>query len=205
MNFDFRLQATSRSASPARARPPAAALRRRHLPCQTRRNDDLDGLSLAAAWKTPPAVALKPATPHIAPGRYAAIGRDCEQHTHSGRGIEPVVIQGGLRLAECRDVSVERLQFSGPARAMRGGNIELANCVLAGQSVEAEQVEGLRLNHNLLVATLRLVGCSAVILNGNLHAAAPAVQTDTRQAVRYSSYNSYPDARRCWRRWGLSR
>lgn len=204
MNFDFRLQATSsfRQSGEGKAASGPHPYKADIYYVKPGGNDDLDGLSLAAAWKTPSrAVArLKPGdTLYIAPGRYAGdLAVNASNICIRGRGIEPVVIEGGLRLAECRDVSVERLQFSGPARAMRGGNIELANCVLAGQSVEAKQVEGLRLNHNLLVAPLRLVGCSAVILSGNLHAAAPAVQTDTRQAVRYSSYNSYPGARRCW-------
>ena len=204
MNFDFRLQATSsfRQSETNKTDIGPHPYEANIYYVKPDGNDDLDGLSMTTAWKTPSRAIgrLKRGdTLYIAPGRYAGdLAVTARNVSIRGRGIEPVVIEGGLRVAESQRVSVERLRFAGPVRAINGGDIELANCVLAGESVEAEQVEGLRLTHDLLTAPLRLTGCSNAILSGNLYAAAPAVQTDTRNAVRYSSYNSYPDAARCW-------
>ena len=204
LNFDFRLQATSsfRQSEKNKTDIGPHPYKVDIYYVKPDGNDDLDGLSMTTAWKTPSRAIgrLKPCdTLYIAPGRYAGdLAVTARNVSIRGRGIEPVVIEGGLRIAESQGVSVERLRFWGPVCAMKGRDIQLANCVLAGESVEAEQVEGLRLTHNLLTAPLRLTGCANAILSGNLHAAAPAVQTDTRDAVRYSSYNSYPDPGRCW-------
>lgn len=204
LNFDFRLQATSSFRQSATSKtdigphPYEADI----YYVKPDGDDDLDGLSMTCAWKTPSRAVgrLKPGdTLYVAPGRYAGnLAMTARNVSIRGRGIDPVVIEGGLLVSEGQGASVERLQFSGSVRATNGRDIELANCVLAGESVEAEKVEGLRLTHNLLTAPLRLKGCSSAILNGNLYAAAPAVETDSRDALRYSSYNSYPDAGRCW-------
>ncbi len=204
MNFDFRLQATSsfRQSEKNKTHIGPHPYKADIYYVKPDGDDDLDGRCVTTAWKTPSRATgrLKPGdTLYIAPGHYAGdLAVTARDVSFRGRGIQPVVIEGGLRIAQSHSVSVERLRFAGPVRVTHSADIELANCILAGEFVEAEQVDGLRLTHGLLTGPLRLTRCSNAALSGNLYAAAPAVQTDTRDAVWYSSYNSYPDAGRCW-------
>jgi len=205
LNFDFRLQAASSFSQPRQDGTYAGP-----YPYQpniyyvkTDGNDGLDGLSMTAAWKTPARAVgqLRPGdTLYVAPGRYAG---DLAVATRGvsirGRGVEPVVIAGGLRIVDGQAVSFERLEISGPVIATKGQDIEFSNCVFSGPSVRAEQLEGLRMTHNLFTVPLDLQACSQATLSGNLYAAAPAVTTDSLESVRYSSYNSYADAAQCWR------
>ena len=203
-NFDFRLQGTSslRQSGPDKTDVGPYPYKPNIYYVKTDGDDGMDGLSMAAAWKTPARAVekLQPgATLYIAPGRYAGdltvTARDVRIR---GRGLEPAVIGGALRVVGGEAVSVERIQVSGPLLVEKGKEIAFSDCVLSGPSVRAEQVEGLRMTHNLFTVPLNLQGCSQVLLSGDLYAAAPAVSADSLDAVRYSSYNSYPDAERCW-------
>jgi len=208
LDFDFRLQATS-SFRQARENGthlgPYPYKPNVHY-VKTDGNDALDGLSMTAAWKTPARAAgkLQPGdTLYIAPGRYAGdltvAGHDVSIR---GRGVEPVVIEGGLRVIDGEAVSFERVEVSGPVLAAKGKDVEFSDCVFSGPTVRAEQVEGLRVTRNLFTVPLDLRACSQTTLSGNLYASAPAVSTDSLDAVRYSSYNSYPETARCWRTGG---
>ncbi|MBN1442923.1 MAG: hypothetical protein JXA90_09445, partial [Planctomycetes bacterium] len=165
-------------------------------------DDAGDGLSVSEAWKSPArAVSRLKAgdTLYISPGRYAGdltvAARDVSIR---GRGIEPVVIEGGVRLEDCENVSVERLEITGPVVAEGGEDIELASCVFSGPSVRAERVDGLLVTHNLFAGSLELRGCSRATLCGNLYASMPALLIDSMDSILYSSYNSYPDGTLCW-------
>ena len=203
LNYDYRYQATSSFRQPVDGKQKGPYS---YTPdiyyVKTNGNDAGDGLSIANALKTPAAAArkMKPGdTLYIAPGLYAGdLAVTARDVRIRGRGLDPVVIGGGLGLSDCENVSVNRIQFSGSVHVTGGKDVELTNCVFAGSSVEAGQVEGLRMEHNLCAGSLNLRGCSRAILSANLYASAPAVSTDSLDAVAYSSYNSYSDVERCW-------
>ncbi len=166
-------------------------------------NDENDGLSMANAFLTPAKAArrLKPGdTLYIAPGRYKGGLTVSAKDVHiRGRGIEEAVIRGTLNVFDREQISIERLQFSDDVRIDGGKEITLRNCVFSGSSIRAEGVTKLHITHTLFASPLDLRKCSEVLLSGNLYASAPAVSTDSLAAVRYSSYNSYPEAERCWK------
>lgn len=204
LNYDFRFQGTSsfRHGRQGGAHVGLHAYKPNVYYVNTNGNDAGNGLSMRAAWKTPARAAAKLKagdTLYIAPGRYPGdltmTARDVKIR---GRGIEPVVLEGGLRLANCEDVSVERLEISGPLVAANSRDVGVTDCVFSGPSVRVAQVKELRMTHNLFAAPLDLRGCSQVMLCGNLYASSPVVLSDSVDTVLYSSYNSYPDETRCW-------
>ncbi|MFA7157998.1 MAG: right-handed parallel beta-helix repeat-containing protein, partial [Kiritimatiellia bacterium] len=209
MNFDFRLQATSRFRQPGTNYPykgpyPYEA---NIYYVKTNGNDGLDGLSMSNAWSTMPRAlkSLRPGdTLYIAGGRYSNDAPVSVQNVKiRGRGFNPVVIDCSLQVITGDDVLLERMHFTGMVRVEKGREIAFNNCVFLG-SVECAGVKGLRVTHGVLKAPLRLKDCSKVFLSGNLYAAAPAVQADRIEDVVYSSYNSYPQAAGCWRAGGKS-
>jgi hypothetical protein len=162
LNLDFRLQETS---SFREARQDGTYVG----PCpykpniyyvKTDGNDALDGRSMTAAWKTTARAVdkLQPGdTLYIAPGRYAGdLTVAARNVSIRGRGVEPVVIEGGLRVARGEAVSFERLEVSGPVLAAKGKDVEFSDCAFSGPSVRAEKVDRLHMTHNLFTVPLDL-------------------------------------------------
>lgn len=174
--------------------------------------DDLaDGMSLRTAWRTLERAfkGLRPGdTLYLEKGPYAAVtwkkAGGGEKLIHiRGRGREPVVITGRLVMAGGSGVVFERLDFTGGVALEGSREVAFKNCTFSDvtEGVKAESVKGLRITHGVFAgAPVKLKNSSGVFLSGNIYAnnGIAAVQTDKADAIRYSDYNSYQDAARCW-------
>ncbi len=206
LNQDFRLQAASslRSAAPdGKDRGPIPYQDAIRYVSPTG-SDAADGLSVKSAWATlaHAVAALKPGdTLYLAGGRYSGFpAARLRNVSVRARGIDPVVIEGPVLLASSEAVTMERLQFTGGVRALNGSKISFENCTFRGvPGLEAQKVAGLAVRHGVLAGPLSLQQCTGVHLAGNLYAAAPAVLTDTPDAVAYSDYNGYRTGGDCWK------
>jgi hypothetical protein len=227
MNFDFRLQSTSQFYKPGKNEYMGPyPFEPNIFYVKTDGNDSLDGLSMSNAWKSL-SRAFKNLRPndtlYIAGGRYSNDAPlTAKQVKIRGRGIEPVFIDGAMQVSSCDDVLFERLNFAGPVSVEKGSGISFSNCVFSGiQAAVAEGafsklakmfssrspevigmefagVNGLKVNHGVFKATLKLKNCSKVFLSGNVYAASPAVLVDRAEDIIYSAYNSYPKNVGCW-------
>jgi len=216
-NFDFRLQGDSRFRSSG-----PGGKDRGPYPYEANvfyvgmDGDDLaDGLSIRGAWKTLARAtkALRPGdTLYLQPGIYAGDLELPEQRAESGiiairgRGVKPVVIQGGMRLKGAGGLEFERLNFFGEARMNGGGNIAFRNCgfTSADTGMSASGVKGLSVTHcqftGFQKAALVLNGCQQVNLSGNLYdnSSGFALQSNGIEGIRYSDYNSYTKTANGW-------
>ena len=214
LNFDFRPQATATIAKPGKDYPyqgpyPYRANIRYLSPAGS---DGNDGFSMTQAWKT-----LDHAIKNLRPGDtlYLAAGRyrlstaltALNNVDLRGRGLETPVVDGPLTTTGCRDVSIQRIHWTGPVRIVDSANVTLDNCVFSRGAadtargrhvVEAEGVEGLRVTHALMAVPLQLRNCAGVDLRGNLYATPPGVRLDRLAGIQYSGYNSYPQADAVW-------
>ncbi|MFA7158674.1 MAG: right-handed parallel beta-helix repeat-containing protein, partial [Kiritimatiellia bacterium] len=123
-----------------------------------------------------------------------------------GRGNEPVVIRGALRVTESENISFKRLNFADGVTLKNSKDITFNNCRLMGKgtALDAKGVEGLRLTHCLFTgfekAAVELKGCKGAYLSGNIYdnASGPALRLDGTKAMLYSGYNSFRDAGTAW-------
>ena len=139
-------------------------------------------------------------TLYIAAGRYSIDAPlTAKKVKIRGRGADPVVIDGDLQIVNSEDVLLERLHFTGAVRIEKGREITYSNCIFSsGKAVEAVDVNGLNMNHDVFKAQLKLKSCSKVSLSGNIYVGSPSVQVDKTDDIIYSSYNSYPKTANCW-------
>ena len=171
-------------------------------------NDSADGLSLGNAWKTLGRAikALRPGdTVYLEPGTYQADidlqfhGETGKPISFRGRGINPVVIQGGLRVKDSSQVDFRRLNFSAEVKVDKSNGIAFDNCkwTAEGTALKAAGVSGLRLTHCVFTgfqeAAIALKSCSKTYLAGNLfdERGGVALRMDSADSIEYSNYNSY--------------
>ena len=219
VNHDFRLQSTSRF---RKAGPNGAD--RGPFPYQANvffvkpdGDDAADGLSLGTAWKTlVRAVKDRQAgdTLYIEPGRYAG-GFDLgatKSLTIRGRGIGPVLIDGGLELNFSHGITFERLQFDGAIQSTCSGPFAFRNCVFTAKDT-ALRLQGatkVDVSHCVFTgfngAALDLTACLKVRLTGNVfdNAAGPALKIAGDDPGRYANYNSYRNTDTAWEMKGKS-
>ena len=223
LNLDFRLQPDSRFRGTATDGSDCG-------PCPYEANifyvapggdDEADGLSMRAPWRT-----LKHAlgrvrpgdTLYLAQGKYAAVHWTNAGDARSpiairGRGRGTAVIAGTLKLTGCAGVAFERLNFSGGV--LLNDNLDLAfrNCTFYGapDGLKAEKTGGLSVRHCVFVrAPLRLEESDRITLAGNIYSTGtnPGVTLGANVSIRYSDYNGYRNAARCWEvngaRWSLA-
>jgi len=216
-NLDFRLQATSqfRGKSSDGSDRGAFQYETNIFYVKPGGDDKADGLSAGKAWKTL-ARGLKDLKPgdtlYLEGGEYQAdldlakAGSAGKGVSIRGRGNEPVVIRGALRVTESENISFERLNFADGVTLKNSKDITFNNCRLMGKgtALDAQELEGLRVTHCLFTgfekAAVDLKGCKGAYLDGNIYdnARGPAVMLDGREAILYSEYNSCRNAERAW-------
>ena len=216
-NLDFRLQATSqfRGKSPDGSDRGAFQYETNIFYVKPGGDDKADGLFAGKAWKTLARGLqdLKPGdTLYLEGGEYQAdldlakAGGAGKGVSIRGRGIEPVVIKGALRVSESQKLSFERLNFADGVTLKNSKDIIFNNCRLMGKgtALDAQGVQGLRATHCLFTgfekAAVDLKSCKGAYLDGNIYdnARGPAVILDGLEVILYSDYNSYRDAAQAW-------
>ncbi len=214
VNFDFRLQGTSR----LRASGPEGAHRGPHPWRDDVRflrpdgDDAADGLSLKTAWKTlghAVAQAKTGQTLYLAPGRYGGdVAVATERLTLAGRGEGQVRLTGQVVVKKANGAALRRIDFTQPLQIEGSNGVGVENCRFRGEEegLSATRCEDLRLVHNEFTvftkAGLRLTKCEGTYLESNLYdnRKAPAVVlAGGEEPVLYSDYNTYADAEASWR------
>ncbi|MFA7157997.1 MAG: right-handed parallel beta-helix repeat-containing protein [Kiritimatiellia bacterium] len=202
INFDFRLQSTSRFRHAVSNAPYSGPYP--YKPdiyyVTAGGSDEADGLSMSNAWKTL-ARALKNIkdgdTLYLAGGHYTCDAALSVKNVKiRGRGLDIPVIDGQFSVAKSEGLLLERLQFAGDARLTDSRDIAIDNSVFAKAS-EAMDVNGLRITHSIMAAQLVLKGCSKVFISGDIFAASPGIKVDKPESIMYSSCNSYADQSAC--------
>lgn len=182
-------------------------------------DDAADGLSVSTAWKTlGRAVRNLRAgdTVYLEPGEYAgdlelkAEGEAAAPICIRGRGVEPAVIAGALRINKSSHVQLERLAFCDSAVIDNSRDLRIAHCefVAPKTSLTAVRSHEIAVSHCLFTAfeqaAVALDRCEQVDLRGNLfdNAKGVAVKLNAalapENAVRYSDFNSYRNAASAW-------
>jgi len=150
-NRDYRLQSTSRfrGAAPDGGDRGPLAYKADVFYVRPDGDDQADGLSLAGAWKTLSRAArsLRPGdTVYLSPGRYggdtaiACQGTAAQPIAVRGRGREPAILEGTIRLAGAAHVNFARLQFSGTVETAEAEAIAFDHCRFPGSSPLPVQV-----------------------------------------------------------------
>lgn len=211
-NLDFRLQADS-SARGAVAKDSALGVfsyKPDIFYVRGDGNDEADGLSVAAAWKTlGRAVAgLKPGqTLYIEPGVYeedlkvTLEGSESAPIVVKGRGTGAVVLRGDVQLAGAKHVVLERLNFSQTLDLVKTADLRVAQCQFLGNpiGISAEDAEGLRITNSVFAgfgeAALMVKGekSSGLFLSGNLYDNRQGVAAwfPSAETLQYADYNGY--------------
>lgn len=223
VNFDFRLQATSRfNGSKAEGKP------RGLLPekgtvyfLNPQGSDEAEGKSLTQAWKTLDR-ALKGLqagdTLYLGAGTYHASGpitlgsedKNAAVISLRGRGTEQVVIDGPVEIEKSWQVDIQRVNFRGPITVKDSGGLVFSNCRFFGPEagIIGSNLNGLKVTHSEFIGlekpALDLDQSQRVDLRSNIfdNAKSPAVRIKSSSAddfgVLYSDYNSYADDARAW-------
>jgi hypothetical protein len=209
-NYDFRLQENSRfrKAAPGGKDKGPFQYEKNIFYVKTDGDDKADGLSASNSWKSIARAVkdLKPGdTLYIHPGVYegdieiSLKGSEGKPICIRGRGLEPVIIRGGVSVKDGNKLEMQRLYFSGEVKVLDGKEITFDNCQFtgAGSGLAAENVTGLKLTHCVFTgfkdSGVALKECAGVFLAGNLfdNSGCPAVTVSGKDGVVYSDYNSY--------------
>ena len=216
-HHDYRLQGTSRfraTGTDGKDRGPFSYAKNIFY-VRTDGDDQADGLSIAAAWKTMSrAISGLHAgdTLYVEPGVYkgglklTAVGTKASPVTIRGRGMDRVIMEGSVQVTSSSHTTFERLHFRDAVKVGKSGEIAFDNCVFAGlgTALDSSGVAGLRVSHCLFTgfkeAAIALSEASHVDLSGNLYdnAKGPALKMTDPNMVRYSSFNSYSSASAAW-------
>jgi len=185
VNFDFRLQSTSklrRSAPDGSDRGPFQ-FQSDVFFVRPDGDDAGDGMSLKTAWKTAARAvqSLKPGdTVYFEEGVYAgplvvkAGQGEGKPITLKGRGIARVVFPESVSLDSSAGVVFERLNFSKAVQVKNSTDVAFENCRFGDseKGVEAETVSSLKIEHCEFTGSpktgLTLQDCKDVILTSNL-------------------------------------
>lgn len=210
MNFDFRLQATSRfrgNAEDGGDRGPAAYAANIYYVAPDG-SDDADGLSVQHAWRSVDRAikALKPGdTLYLLPGPYNATvhislaGEESKPIHIRGRGRADVVLTGEAQITNSHFVTLERLQFRTPVRVIDSHHLTLSQSRFHG--LDASGSSAMEVRHNEFSAPLRLTRCSDTTVVGNRFelGESAAMEVDALDAMRFAGYNGYSRAASAWR------
>ncbi len=216
VNFDFRLQSTSKfrgaTADGTDAGPYPFDATVFFLNPQG--NDNADGLSLSSAWQTFDRAAqdLRPGdTLYIEAGTYdaataLAIGKENAPSIRIvARGTDIVTLNGAPQLRDCHNLAFERIHFTGSPAIDGGSAITFRNCRFAGPAtLSADASTNLQIIHCSFTTTagpaLKLNQCHDTVISSNLFSTGTttAVAADTATTIRYSDYNAY-SADKPWR------
>lgn len=215
LNYDFRLQSTSRfrgAGSDGGDRGPFP-FRRNVFFVHPEGDDGAEGLAMETAWRTLDRAlsALRPGDTlylaggdHAAPDALDALRGTAERPIAvRGRGTARVTLAGPFAPRDAAHVTFERLHFADPVHVRESDHIAFRNCVFEGGGESAamtvSRTSAPRVEHNLFAAhanvpALRLADSPAAHLAGNLFgdAGAVAVEIDALSNLTYSDYNNYP-------------
>lgn len=209
VNFDFRLQSTSKfrgSAEGGGDRGPTTYAANIYYLAPTG-DDNADGLSVQHAWQSVNRAleALKPGdTLYLLPGTYDAAvrmslaGEQDRPIVIRGRGDAEVILSGEVHITDSRFVTLERLHFRAPVRIAGSRSITVRQSRLHG--MDATDSLALQLWHCELSAAVRMTQCRDAVIAGNRfeQADAGAVQFDSLAALRYADYNGYRNVAQAW-------
>lgn len=216
-NFDFRLQAGSRfvGAAPGGGDRGAFAYQERIRYLDPAGSDAADGLSAAGAFATLGRAldALSPGdtlylVPRVHDGDVTITLRGTAEAPIAirGRGREPAVLAGRVRIAGGAHVRFERVQFLQDVAVEDAEAIRFEHVVFrgSGTSLTAANTVELRATQctftGFSAAAVALPCSVATQLAGNLYdnRAGPALRLVSREAIRYSDYNSYAALDGAW-------
>jgi len=216
-NHDYRLQATSRfrGAAPDGADKGPNPYKPNVYFVSTDGDDEADGLSMQNAWRTVAHAmeALKAGdTLFLAPGGHRVNGafnlsgeRDAPISIR-GRGSEPVVLRGSMKIEDSSHTTFQRLHFLDDVAVSASEAVVFRNCRFngAGIGLNVARTAALDVRHCEFTAfedaAIALNSSDAVHLAGNLYdnQNGPAVRADGATALRYSNYNSYRASSPAW-------
>lgn len=205
VNFDFRLQATSRfrnSAPDGSDRGPFPYANDVFF-VSPDGDDSNPGTSAASPWRTL-TYALrhtgKDDTLYISAGTYSepvSLGRNAP-HLRA-RGRDAVSLAGQVTIDGANGLSFERLIFTGDLTIRNSSNLSFDNCsFLTATPTAISSSSSLRLTHNIVSSPVGVRDSSGMFLSGNLYATPSLLTIDSTAAILYSDYNSYPAASDCW-------
>ena len=216
-NHDFRLQAGSRfrRTAPDGTDRGAFAYEENIRYLAPTGSDAADGLSIDHAFGTFGKALTGMAagdTLYLMPGVYvedvtvALRGTRQAPIVVRGRGREPAVIAGKLRVAGSSHVTFERVHFAQDVAVEHSDTIRFANIFFRGPdtSLTAAHSVNTRVTQSsftgFATAAISLPGSTGAHLAGNLYnnRAGPALQVFTSDGVRYSDYNSYACIHGAW-------
>ncbi|MBL9176325.1 MAG: right-handed parallel beta-helix repeat-containing protein [Verrucomicrobiales bacterium] len=216
-HYDFRLQADSRfiGAADGGGDRGAFAYREDVFYLSVNGSDAADGLSVARAFGTPGRsfARLSPGdTLYLTPGVHSGDllitlqGNPADPIVIRGRGREPVVFGGKVRITDSRAVRFENLHFAQDVTLENSDAIHFTNVVFRGQgtALSASDSMDLRVTQSSFTefteAAIRLPCTTGVHLAGNVYnnRSGPALQVFSAQAIRYSDYNSYARLEGAW-------
>lgn len=215
-HHDFRLQAYSRFIGAADGGDRGAFAYQENIFYLTPRGSDAaDGLSVERGFGTLGRAFsdLSPGdTLYLTPGVYSGDlvitlrGTPADPIVIRGRGQEPVVFAGKVRIADSRQVRFENLHFAQDVVIENGDSIHFANVVFRGQgtSLYASHSVDLRVTQSsfteFTAAAISLPCSIGAHLAGNLYnnRVGPALQVFSNQGIRYSDYNSYARREGAW-------
>lgn len=216
-NYDFRLQARSRFIGAATGGGDRGAFTYEEdvYYLAPTGSDAADGRSVDQAFATldRALTALSPGgTLYLAPGVHpgdftvSLQGTAADPIVIRGRGREPAVIAGTMRVVDSRHVRFERVRFLQDVALENSDSIHFSNVVFRGPgtSLTAANTVDLRVTQctftGFSTAAVSLPCSAATQLAGNLYdnRSGPALRVFGREGIRYSDYNSYADLERAW-------
>jgi hypothetical protein len=216
-NHDFRLQARSRfigTAAGGGDRGAFAYQANVHY-LSPAGSDAADGLSVERAFGTlgRAFLGLSPGddlylTAGVHPGELLVTlqGTPADPIVIRGRGREPAVIAGRVRIADSHHVRFERVHFAQDVTIENSDSIHFANVVFRGRgtSLTAANAVDLRVTQSsftgFTTAAISLPCSAGAHLAGNLYdnQAGPALQVFGTQGIRYSDHHSYASLEGAW-------
>jgi hypothetical protein len=216
-NHDYRLQAGSRfvgAASDGSDRG-AFSYQENIFYLAPGGSDTADGLSVAQAWGSL-AQALGGLSPgdtlYLSPGSYpedfvvTLNGTPENPIIIRGRGLDPAIIAGRLRVQDSSHLLFERIHFAQDVIVINSDAIRFVNDVFlgAGTSLTAANAVALEVTQSSFTgfagAAISLPCSQAAHLAGNLYdnQHGPALMVFSPQGIRYSDYNSYSNLEGAW-------
>jgi hypothetical protein len=172
-------------------------------------DDEADGLSVAAAWKTLGRAMrdLKPGqTLYVEPGTYdenltvSLQGTAKDPITVKGRGTGAVILTGEIQISHATFTRLERLNFAKTLTLTASSGLRISQCQFLGSplGLSADNCREVRIEHNLFTgfsdAALGIRGdAGGFFLAGNLYdnRLGVAVRLPSAEALVYSDYNGY--------------
>ncbi|MFA7158638.1 MAG: right-handed parallel beta-helix repeat-containing protein [Kiritimatiellia bacterium] len=211
LNMDYRLQSDSslRGKKPGDADRGAFPYATNIFYLKPGGDDASDGLSARGAWKT-----LDRAVRDLKAGDtlYFLAGT-CQSPTNAlrlqgkegkpvrlrGRGLDRVILSGGLNMEHWSHVEFERLNFAGSVNIEGGEKISFSQCRFAGKEsgILAQNTSKLRITHCEFAfftkAAVSIKGASGAFVAGNIfdNKNGPAIEISSAENMAYCDYNAF--------------